>query len=149
MSASDSSDVPLFVYGTLMPGNLAWHLLSDVVQSSAKMALITGYSLAFKHGFPVLLPDDFDSAQPGRVTGFVVDLVAASRGSALRALDQYEGVSSSGSSFFAKQTVSVTRRPARPLSAWPTSARRACGPTSCHSNCRTGLLGAHRRIRFS
>jgi gamma-glutamylcyclotransferase (GGCT)/AIG2-like uncharacterized protein YtfP len=80
----------VFVYGTLMPGGVAWGMLEPFAESFSPDA-VTGVLVDTGAGYPGLL-ERFGPHPPRAVPGVSVRLAAATAGRALIALDRYEDV---------------------------------------------------------
>jgi gamma-glutamylcyclotransferase (GGCT)/AIG2-like uncharacterized protein YtfP len=78
--------LPVFVYGTLMPGQCRWPLLSPFA-GSWQPATATGQLWDTGRGYPAAC---FDSGG-GPVPGVLVTLAEGVAGAALRRLDEIEG----------------------------------------------------------
>lgn len=81
----------LFVYGTLMPGEARWHLLSPLVSpADPEPATAGGRLYRTPYGWPAAVLDDaFDDGGGATVPGMVVTLREPGR--ALPVLDEIEG----------------------------------------------------------
>jgi gamma-glutamylcyclotransferase (GGCT)/AIG2-like uncharacterized protein YtfP len=77
----------LFVYGTLVPGEDAWHLLEPWTTGLTRNDTARGRLYDTRRGYPAAT---FDPQAPGMVHGAVVELDTARVGAALGALDAYE-----------------------------------------------------------
>jgi gamma-glutamylcyclotransferase (GGCT)/AIG2-like uncharacterized protein YtfP len=82
-SANDWPD-RLFVYGTLQPGQRAWHLMEPVIDGEPEKTRLPGTLLDTGRGYPALRPGH----GPG-VPGWVLRLKSPE--DALPVLDEYEG----------------------------------------------------------
>lgn len=89
VSVVDGDPVPeeypdrIFVYGTLRPGESAWHIAEPLVTGEPYRATVKGTVFDTGFGYPGLLPGD----EP--VSGWVLTL--AGPAAALAAMDSYEG----------------------------------------------------------
>jgi gamma-glutamylcyclotransferase (GGCT)/AIG2-like uncharacterized protein YtfP len=78
----------LFVYGTLVPGDVAWPRLAMWLVGTPVAAAIPGVLYDTGRGYP---PATFDADAAGLVHGVVGELNPELLETALRALDRYEG----------------------------------------------------------
>lgn len=78
----------LFVYGTLVPGDVAWPRLERWTVGRPRAASVPGALYDTGHGYPAAT---FAADAPTVVHGVVVELDPARTDEALRALDRYEG----------------------------------------------------------
>lgn len=77
----------LFVYGTLMPGDVRWQFLAPYVVGEPVAATVRGALYDTGHGYPALFPDgDRD------VPGVLVALDQKRLDEALAVLDEVEGL---------------------------------------------------------
>jgi gamma-glutamylcyclotransferase (GGCT)/AIG2-like uncharacterized protein YtfP len=76
----------VFVYGTLMPGQVRWPQLAPYAAAPVSQDQVGGRLVDTGSGYPGLLPED-----TGEVHGFVVELQPALEDIALRRLDEVEG----------------------------------------------------------
>jgi gamma-glutamylcyclotransferase (GGCT)/AIG2-like uncharacterized protein YtfP len=82
----------LFVYGTLMPGQVRWHLLERFVEATPIEAEVCGQLFDTGWGWPAAVfgPSETSSLVPGKL----VAIDPSSEERALALLDEVEGVSS-------------------------------------------------------
>jgi gamma-glutamylcyclotransferase (GGCT)/AIG2-like uncharacterized protein YtfP len=91
----------LFVYGTLMPGQVRWHLLAPLATpGDPEPAEAAGRLYRTPYGWPAAV---FDPAEAAAVTGLAVTL--RDLGQALPVLDEIEGT---GTGLFERRLVATT-----------------------------------------
>jgi gamma-glutamylcyclotransferase (GGCT)/AIG2-like uncharacterized protein YtfP len=94
----------LFVYGTLMPGEESWHLLSPLAASGVpEPATAAGALYRTPYGWPAAV---LDAAAPTVVPGLVVTL--RDPGRALPVLDEFEGT---GRGLFERRLIKTSAGP--------------------------------------
>ena len=71
MSNSVSSELPLFVYGSLMPGEIAFNLISDKVEKS-ESAILEGAVTCVRDGFPFVDIDHKRWGELSSVPGYLL-----------------------------------------------------------------------------
>jgi gamma-glutamylcyclotransferase (GGCT)/AIG2-like uncharacterized protein YtfP len=79
----------LFVYGTLMPGQVRWPILGRFATGSPATASVDGTLYNTGYGFPALFPEG-----SGTVPGIVIPLNPEQLDEALVVLDAIEGTAS-------------------------------------------------------
>ncbi len=107
----------LFVYGTLMPGQVRWHLLDPHVEGSPQLADVRGRLFDTGSGWPAAVFSDDDPAS--LVPGVLVMLDPSTADRALTLLDEVEGVASG---LFSRVDVAT-------LEGVPCCTYSWCGPT--------------------
>ncbi len=95
------SDLKLFVYGTLKPGDTRWPVLAPFVAGEPIPASIDGTLVDPGFAWPALV------LEPGTVTGYLVELAEDSREEAWRRLDAVEGADQTDP-LFRRISLSVT-----------------------------------------
>jgi gamma-glutamylcyclotransferase (GGCT)/AIG2-like uncharacterized protein YtfP len=80
----------LFVYGTLLPGEVRWRFLEPFVVGDGELDAVPGVLYDTGHGYPAA---SFDSASAGgrTISGRVFGLHADRTSTALEQLDEIEG----------------------------------------------------------
>lgn len=85
------ADLPLFVYGTLRPGEAAWDLVADLVEPVGD-ATVPGTLHDSGHGWPAAVFDDDPAGQRGEVHGVLLTPRSTDVAPELLArVDRYEG----------------------------------------------------------
>jgi gamma-glutamylcyclotransferase (GGCT)/AIG2-like uncharacterized protein YtfP len=88
-----SADVAhVFVYGTLLPGDVRWHLLAPFVVDDGWPDRTSGRLFDTGLDYPAAVFDDTGTAAAPYVVGRTMSLLGSSRTRALDVLDEVEGV---------------------------------------------------------
>lgn len=92
MTPSVDRSTQLFVYGTLRPGDVRWHILEPFVDDSGRTATVAGRLYDTGRGYPAAVFDSDPNAPTGAIIhGLVYPLRRHRIDAALSTLDHVEG----------------------------------------------------------